>query len=280
MIGYVRFGSRVDGALLWCAFSRLIIAKEKGASLAKDLAHSRPHKSFDKAPVQPFGAFLGTVEKVLKNCLTSADRNRGPKAKLGWGDARSTKLPKESVDLILTSPPYLNAIDYLRCSKFSSVWMGHNRDELRRIRSESVGAEVGVYRPDQGGFAEQLIKDLRLSSRLSSRHKAVLLRFVEDMRSTLREARRVLVRGGRAVIVVGENAVRGVYIRNAKIITAIAEDVGLVLEDQCSRTLPPNRRYLPPPRNNKSGKGIARRMRREVILSFRKSRSRAVCRSL
>jgi hypothetical protein len=100
----------------------------------------------------------------------------------------------------------------------------------------------------------------------------VLLRFIEDMRSTLREAHRVLVRGGRAVIVVGENAIKGVYIRNAKVITAIAEEVGLILEGQFSHTLPPNRRYLPPP-NKTSGKGIRRRMRREVILSFRKSRS-------
>jgi hypothetical protein len=41
------------------------------------------------------------------------------------------------------------------------------------------------------------------------------------------------------VIVVEENAIRGVYIRNAKVITAIAEDVGLSLEHQFSGTLPP-----------------------------------------
>jgi len=30
---------------LWCGFSRLIITKQAGASLAMDLSHSRPHKS-------------------------------------------------------------------------------------------------------------------------------------------------------------------------------------------------------------------------------------------
>jgi hypothetical protein len=51
----------------------------------------------------------------------------------------------------------------------------------------------------------------------------------------------------------------------------IAEDVGLELESKSRRILPPNRLYLPPPSINKSGGSIARRMRREVILSFSKS---------
>jgi hypothetical protein len=37
--------------VLWCGFSRLIITKSAGASLAMDLSHSRPHKEFTRAPV-------------------------------------------------------------------------------------------------------------------------------------------------------------------------------------------------------------------------------------
>jgi len=44
--------------------------------------------------------------------------------------------------VVLTSPPYLNAIDYMRCSKFSLVWMGHTIRELRNIRADSVGTEA------------------------------------------------------------------------------------------------------------------------------------------
>jgi hypothetical protein len=40
------------------------------------------------------------------------------------------------VDLIFTSPPHLNAIDYLRCSKFSLVWMGHSIAALREPKHE------------------------------------------------------------------------------------------------------------------------------------------------
>lgn len=110
---------------LWCAFSRLIITKQAGASLAMDLSHSRPHKAFDQAPVKPFNKFLAAVQHVLKNCISSDQLNRGPTAKVSLGDARKLSIGSGTIDLVLTSPPYLNAIDYMRCSKFSLVWMGY-----------------------------------------------------------------------------------------------------------------------------------------------------------
>ena len=105
---------------LWCAFSRLIITKQSGASLAMDLSHSRPHRSFKYAPSKPFRKFLSAVDRVARNCIDSATRDFGPATRVYEGDARNLSLDDGSIDLILTSPPYLNAIDYLRCSKFSA----------------------------------------------------------------------------------------------------------------------------------------------------------------
>ena len=51
--------------LLWCAFSRLIILKEVGVSLAMDLAHSRPHRVRDRAPTKAFNAFPSSVNRCL-----------------------------------------------------------------------------------------------------------------------------------------------------------------------------------------------------------------------
>jgi hypothetical protein len=135
-----------DGSVrdvLWCAFSRLIIAKQAGASLAMDLSHSRPHKTFSRAPQKPLRNFLLAVDRVLDNCLDSRKSALGPAPRLLKGDARHLPLPDATVDLVLTSPPYLNAIDYMRCSKFSLVWMGYRIPELRTLRSRSIGSEVG-----------------------------------------------------------------------------------------------------------------------------------------
>jgi DNA modification methylase len=252
--------------ILWCAFSRLIITKQAGASLAKDLAHSRPHRSFTLAPIKPFAHFYASVERVLENCISNTDDECGPVPNLQLGDARQLNVSNSSVDLVLTSPPYLNAIDYIRCSKFSLVWMGVNEGELRDIRGRSVGTEIGQY--NATSFAIRVMGRLRLPGRLTKRHGAVLARFVEDMTTSMREVARVLAPGGTAIYVVGENTKRGVYIRNSKIIAAIAHESGLVLQRTTTRTLPPNRRYLPPPKQGSAA--LDGRMRREVILFFRK----------
>lgn len=253
---------------LWCGFSRLIITKQSGASRAMDLAHSRPHKTFDRAPAKPFRNFLAAVDRVVGNCVDKSSVGRGPATRVHEGDARDLPLGDASVDLVLTSPPYLNAIDYMRCSKFSLVWMGHSIGGLRRLRAESVGTEVGKNAFQDDEEICGILAELRLRPEFAAREEAVLARYIDDMRAAVREVARVLALGGRAVYVVGENTVRGVYVRNSVIVSAVAASSGLRLDERRVRTLPADRRYLPPPLVGRRPAALDARMRREVLLSF------------
>ena len=254
---------------LWCAFSRLIITKQSGASLAMDLSHSRPHRKFKRAPAKPFCKFLSAVDRVTTNCIDGRSRTRGPAAQLYEGDARHLDLRDRSADLVITSPPYLNAIDYLRCSKFSLVWMGYSVGELRRLRSTTVGTEVGMdAREDQE--IQRILSELKLQPKLPARQEAMLARYINDMQRAVSETSRVLAGNGRAVYVVGENTVRGTFIRNAMIVEAVASNAGLRCTARRSRDLPANRRYLPPPSKQSETATLSNRLRREVILTFQK----------
>ena len=255
---------------LWCAFSRLIITKQSGASLAMDLSHSRPHRSFKCAPSKPFRKFLSAVDRVAKNCIDSRVRSRGPATRVHEGDARNLSLDDGSIDLILTSPPYLNAIDYLRCSKFSLVWMGYSVGQIRRIRSITVGAEVGKGEGNECEI-QDILAALKLNPKLQARQEAVLMRYIDDMRRVVGEAARVLADDGQAVYVVGENTICGTFIPNSLIMEAVANTVGLRCTARRSRELPENRRYMPPPSTQPESAAFSRRIRREVILTFRKA---------
>lgn len=255
---------------LWCAFSRLIITKSSGASLAMDLSHSRPHKAFHRAPVKPFDGFPAAVSMVAKNCVSSKAQDRGPKATTILGDARNLSVASNSFDLVLTSPPYLNAIDYMRCSKFSLVWMGHDVGELRDTRAASVGSEVSLEQALDDDEVRSVIAELGLTPKLSTRNHAILSRYVWDMRDSLAEVARVLKTGAQAVYVVGDSTVRGTFIRNSEIVRSVAELNGMRLASRRSRNLPANRRYLPPPTVAPLSSALDTRMRREVILTFKK----------
>lgn len=239
-----------------------------GASLAMDLSHSRPHRVFRTAPVKPFTKFSAAVERVVANCLGSKGRSRGPASDLREGDARALSHADGSMDLVLTSPPYLNAIDYMRCSKFSLVWMGYSLPALRALRSGSVGSEA-VSGSEETELSRTILDRVRLRPALTGRERRILLKYIDDMAASVRETARVLAPGGQAVYVIGENTLRGTYIRNSSILTILAQTYGLVLLRRRVRHLPANRRYLPPPART-AAPALDGRMRREVILSFRK----------
>jgi SAM-dependent methyltransferase len=269
-ISRVRRGSVRDA--LWCAFSRLIISKKAGASRAMDLSHSRPHRYFQRAPIKPFNRFEAAVSTVVENCPRTGSGAVGPVAIVKRGDARKLEIRSGTVDLVLTSPPYLNAIDYMRCSKFSLVWMGFNIEELREIRGESVGAEASREGAADDDWVQSVLGDLKLRPALSGRDYGMLARYVSDMDRAVKEAARVLRPGGRAVYVVGDSTSRGTFIRNSSIVKAVAERHGLKLVARQCRSLPANRRYLPPPKRRKLQDALDARMRKEVVLAFNKPR--------
>ena len=257
--------------VLWCSFSRLIISKQSGSSRAMDLSHSRPHRTFDTAPEKPFNKFLSAVERVIANGIDRKSPDRGPKPTIKMGDARELALPDESVDLVLTSPPYLNAIDYIRCSKFSLVWMGYNVGDLRQVRAASVGAEAAQHSSlDDDQEIKSIVDALHLRPKLEKRQERILSRYIHDMRGSISEVGRVLSRAGQAVYVVGENTLRGTYIRTSVIVTKLAQLAGLSMTERRTRALPANRRYMPPPSSGHDGGAIEARMRREIVLTFSK----------
>ena len=154
------------------------------------------------------------MDRVARNCINSSDQFLGPSTRVHEGDARSLPLDDGSIDLVLTSPPYLNAIDYLRCSKFSLIWMGYSIWELRGVRSVAVGTEVGKNADDDLEI-QNVLSRLNLQPKLRARQEAVLVRYIDDMRRVVGEAARVLADSGQAVFVVGENTVRGTFIPNS-----------------------------------------------------------------
>jgi SAM-dependent methyltransferase len=266
-----RIRDRAIRNALWCGYSRLIITKQSGASRAMDLAHSRPHKTFIYAPTKPFRKFLSAVERVVDNCLGANERLRGPQTIVQEGDARALPLKASVYDLVLTSPPYLNAIDYMRCSKFSLVWMGYNIPTLRGIRAASIGTEVGMAEEDQSDDLSHVITELKLDKDFVGRGRTLLTRYIADMRQSVSEVARVLKPGGTAVYVVGENTIRGTFVRNSHIVSAVGELVGLKTCERRVRKLPANRRYLPPPSNFRNSPQMNSRMRREVVLRLKKN---------
>ena len=265
-----RVRSELEKTILWCAFSRLIITKSVGVSLAMDVSHSRPHKVYQIAPVLPFERFLSAVEHVIKNSPFRANdksKIRRNVADIRMGDARSMPIDSGSVDMIITSPPYLNAIDYLRGHKFSLVWMGYSIQYIRRLRSDNIGSELSRHLLIEKTILEA-IEEMGNTRELDNRHLGMLRRYVFDMNKVLQECSRVLKKKGQAILVVGDSSLKRVFIKNSNCIVKLAANHKLHIISRVVRPIADNKRYLPPPNSLRSGKQLQARMREEVILKF------------
>lgn len=252
-----RHGPTAD--VLRVALSRIIITKDRGASLARDVSHSRPHRVRVENDYDVFDGFL----RAAKHVSALVDSAQPGRASVELRDARY--MPKRltgEVDVVVTSPPYLNAIDYMRAHRMSLVWLGHQLSELRGIRSTSVGAE---RQADKGTVA--LLTGQYPD--LPDRHRRMLERYAHDVALLCRGIHRVLKPTGEALLVVGDCTLGGVTVHNSAIVRDQAERAGLKTVEERSRPLPAGSRYLPPPAASTGP--LSKRLRHEVVLRFRRS---------
>lgn len=158
-------------------------------------------------------------------------------------DARNINLPKEinSVDLIITSPPYINAMDYVWANRLRLHWLDLVKDDEARLNLYNY--EIGTERiskkeyeqigktniPDIDKKIEEIYyyNNSDTQSKLRSR---VVFRYFMDMKKHFEEAIKILKNNGRYCLVVGDNNIRKIFIPTSEFLTQIAEKVGFKKE--------------------------------------------------
>ncbi len=148
-------------------------------------------------------------------------------------DARNIKYEANHFDLAVTSPPYVNAVDYPRTHQLEMYWLGFAQDSLTALKKQNVGTEsvsaihyktrheIGV--PEADRVIANIFED-------DPRRAFIAFKYLEDMRKNLVEVHKVLRDGGRYVIVVGNNRIREQLFENWKYLMLIAEDIGFEIE--------------------------------------------------
>ena len=255
-------------------FSSTIIAKSGGGSLARDLAHTRPHKVIDKNPKSAFVEFVKRLKHNLASYtkVSSGLPHHGlitkKNVEIRIANADKTGVPSSSVDLIVTSPPYANnAIDYMRAHKFSLVWFGWKIEDLTRIRARYLGHDAtnGVQFDH---LPQQCEKTLTRLAELDSKKAAALRRYFGEMSAVIREMRRVLKKGRAAVIVVGTSNLSGIDVETQKGLAAIGENIGFDLAGIGVRHLDRDRRMMPARWGKEQHSQIEKRMYEEYIIGL------------
>jgi SAM-dependent methyltransferase len=88
--------------------------------------------------------FLGKLEKLFQ-IISGITGECSGRCSIFRADARRLPLRPESVDLVVTSPPYMGMIDYTRAGRLSYLWYGWPMDEAER---NEIGARFRRTRVD------------------------------------------------------------------------------------------------------------------------------------
>lgn len=148
-------------------------------------------------------------------------------------DARNIKYEANSFDLAVTSPPYVNAVDYPRTHQLEMYWLGFAQNSLTALKKQNVGTEsVSAHhyklRHEIGiPEADRVMANI---FEIDPRRAFIAFKYLQDMRKNLTEVYKVLCTGGRYIIVVGNNRIRGQLFENWKYLMPIAGNIGFEVE--------------------------------------------------
>ncbi len=248
-------------------FSGIIITKSGGVSRARDLAHTRPHLQESKVPKNALEQFALRLRKNLIS-IAQLKTNTGMGSTLA-GDARALPFADGVIDLVVTSPPYANAIDYMRAHKFSLVWFGEAISDLSSLRAKYIGSErIGHTQyaalPDR---PETVIREL---TPRDMKKTAILRKYFVEMRSVLSEIYRVLRNDSAAIVVVGTSVMRGIDVQTQYCLADIAASVGFDVVGVAQRILDRNKRMMPARFGKKTDSMIEQRMHEEYVIGLLK----------
>lgn len=136
-----------------------------------------------------------------------------------------------SIDLIITSPPYLGAQKYVRASSLSLGWLGATENEtLRQLEDKNIGREhfslsKVASLPSTGlSAADERIKQI---ARINPLRALIAATYLTEMRAALTEAVRVLRPSGYLVLIAANNFVCGKEFMTQRYLQHLLEELGL-----------------------------------------------------
>ena len=163
--------------------------------------------------------FLKKVKSMQKelNIMAKTVKNV-PEVKVICGDARKLEVETNSIDLIVTSPPYVNALDYYRVHMYNMLWLGMDFDLFRKH--------------EIGGHSHFIINRFRLLSE-----------YLGDMLRSMIEMNRVLKENKLCVIVVGNSSLEYELIESHKFFAEMGEKIGFKPIKTIFRNIDKTRKY-------------------------------------
>lgn len=207
----------------------------------------KPMRDFNKRPEKPLDAFkrhmkyMTNMNEEFANILQQKESFTNS-CKVLKGDARNLKLKNDSIDMIITSPPYVTSYEYADLHQLSTLWFKYT-DDLAKIKKTFVGTSsrirAGKNISSNAGkdtIAKLLSKRKRLARCVSN--------YYVDLEKCYNEMYRVLRPNKRLSLILGDTEYLGINIPNTEVSIELLESAGFKIQGIIKRRLS-SKRFTP-----------------------------------
>ena len=161
---------------------------------------------------------------------------------------------KIGLDLMITSPPYCNAIEYWRRHRLEYFWLGFlSNEKIRELSRHFIGSTTVLKKDLENSAAATSQKAKEVVGKLLSKGKVkkalTIKKYFYDLQEWIKDTLSTLNPNGTAYIVVGPSKSYGVKINTPDIFAEIISGVGYDVRTKIRYSII-NRRMQYPTRNN------------------------------
>lgn len=179
-------------------------------------------------------------KKIKAEVIWDDSRNikRGKYHFNGCLDKNSARRIKNSISMVITSPPYLAAQKYVRSTKLELYWLGMvSEAELGKLERQTIGTEKVSFKIEKQEFGVNAIDNLLSKvSKISKERMFIAYEYFKNMSQVFNQCYKLLKSNGFMVLVVGNNKIGEATINTAKLLTELAKKTGFddifVLKDE------------------------------------------------
>jgi len=232
----------------YCGFSNIL--KNCSIWLQKS---NKPTRDQNKKPSDPIPTFYKQIKMMMRGNARFYELLREKKhleipSQVHCTDARTIPVKDNSVSLI--TPPYVTSYEYADLHQLTALWLEYT-ENLSDFRKRFIGTSYHNK------------KDFILNSELAEKIRSELLKkykktaeevstYFSEMNQVFVEMKRILKKGGKTCIVIGNTSLKGVEILNAEVFAEQLQNLGLQIVDIIKREIPS--KNLPSVRDKKTGK--------------------------
>ena len=218
---------------------------------------TKPTRDLNKRSTLPYDAIKRHLQKMLKgnsqfyDVVPSHVKNDSDSyLNIRIGSAEEQPVPNDSVDLIVSSSPYVTSYEYADLHQLSTLWLDLAGD-LKEYRKEFIGTSYKHYdhKTLKGEIASEIISNMVPKSKKKAKE---IEAFFIDMQDVFNESYRILRPGGRCCYVIGNTKLKGVDILNAEVFAESLQYSGFKLDKLIKREIP--LKILPQKRDEKTGR--------------------------